>query len=151
MKRRLETAVKIAREQSGPTLLGHLLDALNIESIVQDVYVSKQRRQDALSNIEGLKLAAKHFDTAGDYFQSLNDAEQKQRKLEKASLVIASVASVKGLEFDHVVLPYLAQGEFPAPTASGREEQNLFYVAMTRSRRFLTMLASTENPSSFIA
>jgi DNA helicase II / ATP-dependent DNA helicase PcrA len=151
MKRRLEAAVKVAREQSGPTLLSSLLEALNIESIVREVYVSKQRRQDALSNIEGLRLAAKDFETARDYFQSLNDAEQKQRQLKKAaSLVIASVASVKGLEFDHVVLPYLAQGEFPAPTASGREEQNLFYVAMTRPRRFLTMFAGTEKPSSFV-
>jgi superfamily I DNA/RNA helicase len=73
--------------------------------------VSKQRRQDALGNIEGLKQAATRFDTARDYFKSLNDAEQKQRQLKKAaSLVIASIASVKGLKFDQVVLPFLAQG-----------------------------------------
>ncbi len=151
MQRRLKAAVKVAREQSGPTLLSNLLEALDIEAIIRDVYVSRQRRQDALGNINGLKLAATRFDTALDYFQSLNDAEEKQRQLKKtASLVIGSVPGVKGLEFDHVVLPHLAQGEFPAPSGSVKEEQNLFYVGMTRARRFLTMLASTENPSEFI-
>ncbi len=151
MNRRLKAAVKVAREQAGPTLLAQLLAALDIESIVKEVYVSRQRRQDALGNIEGLKRAATKFDTARDYFQSLNDAEQKQRQSKKtASLVIANIASVKGLEFDHVVLPNLAQGEFPMPTASNKEEQNLFYVGMTRARRFLTLLASTEKPSGFV-
>jgi DNA helicase-2/ATP-dependent DNA helicase PcrA len=151
MKRRLEAAVKIAREQAGPTLLAQLVEALHIESIIKEVYVSKQRRQDALGNVEGLKQAATKFNTARDYFQSLNAAEQKQRQLKKAaSLVIASIPIVKGLEFDHVVLPYLAQGEFPAPTASDKEEKNLFYVGMTRARRVLTMLVNAEKPSSFV-
>lgn len=151
MKRRLEAAVKIAREQSGPDLLAQLLGALGVDRIIREVYVSKQRRKDAAGNIEGLKLAARKFDTARDYFQSLNDAEQKQRQSKRtASLTIASIPSVKGLEFDHVVLPHLSQGEFPAPTASGKEEQNLFYVGMTRAKRYLTMLVDAENTSSFV-
>ncbi|OUL98033.1 3'-5' exonuclease [Variovorax sp. JS1663] len=151
MRRRLEVSVKIAREQSGPDLLRHILQALNMEALVKEVYVSRQRRQDALGNLEGLRRAAMKFNTALDYFHSLNDAEQKQRQLKKtASLVIASVVSVKGLEFDHVVMPYLAHGEFPAPTASDREEQNMFYVGITRARRFLTMFASTDRPSRFV-
>ncbi|MDO9434739.1 3'-5' exonuclease [Hydrogenophaga sp.] len=151
MKKRLEAAVKVAREENGPMLLARLLDALDIQAVVRDVYVSRQRRQDALGNIEGLKQAAQRFATARDYFQSLNDIEQKQRQLKKpASLVIASIASVKGLEFDHVVLPCLEQGEFPASTSSGREEQNLFYVGMTRARRQLTLLSSSGNPSEFV-
>ncbi len=116
--------MKVAREQAGPSLLAQLLAALDIESIVKEVYVSRQRRQDALGNIEGLKRAATKFDTARDYFQSLNDAEQKQRQSKKtSSLVIANIASVKGLEFDHVVLPNLAQGEFPMPRHPTRKSR----------------------------
>lgn len=151
VKRRLEVALKIAREESGPDLLTQLLGALDVNSIIREVYVSKQRRKDAAGNIEGLIQAARGFETARDYFQSLNDAEQKQRQLKKtASLTIASIPSVKGLEFDHVVLPYLSQGAFPAPTASAKEEQNLFYVGMTRAKRVFTMLVDAENPSSFV-
>ncbi|MET3440317.1 DNA helicase-2/ATP-dependent DNA helicase PcrA [Variovorax paradoxus] len=151
MKRRLERAVKLAREQTGPQLLTELLGVLKVESIVNEVYVSRQRRRDALGNLEGLQLAAAQFDTASEYFQSLNDAEQKQRQLKKSdSLVIASITNVKGLEFDHVVLPYLAQGEFPASSAADSDERNMFYVGITRARRFLTMLARADAPSSLV-
>jgi len=151
MKLRLERAVKLAQEKKGPDLLAGLLDALKVQSIVNEVYVSKQRRMDALGNLEGLQRAATRFETASDYFQSLNDAEKKQRNQKKtANLLIASIANVKGLEFDHVVLPYLAQGEFPAPSAPDTEERNLFYVGITRARRFLTMFASTDAPSALV-
>lgn len=151
MQRRLKAAVNIARERSGPNLLNDLLEALNIESIIKESYVSKQRRKDALGNIQGLKLAATRFKTASDYFKSLNAAEKKQSQLKKTDcLLIGSIASVKGLEFQHVVLPYLEQGHFPAPAGSDKEEQNLFYVGMTRSSRFLTMFVSTEKPSYYV-
>lgn len=151
MKKRLEAAITVAREQSGTNLLSALFEALKIESIVNEVYVSKQRRQDALGNLEGLRLASMQFDSARAYFQSLNDAEQKQQQLKNPdNLVIASVVHVKGLEFEHVLMPYLAQGEFPAPSATPTEERNLFYVGITRARRFLTMLARTDRPSIFV-
>jgi DNA helicase II / ATP-dependent DNA helicase PcrA len=151
MKRRLEAAIAVAREKTGDNLLTALLAALKIDLIVNDVYVSKQRRQDAMGNLEGLRLASMQFDSARGYFQSLNDAEQKQQQLKRPNnLVIASVVEVKGLEFEHVVIPYLSQGAFPTASATPREEQNLFYVGITRARRFLTMLASTDNPSSFL-
>ena len=159
MQKRLKAAVKLAREESSPNLLEDLLKTLNIEAIIRDIYVSKRRRKEAMDNIDGLKRAttATGNKTALGYFQSLNDAETKyetnkkdqQRKM-AASLIIGSIPSVKGLEFDHVVLPYLERGEFPSPNGSEQEEQNLFYVGMTRARRFLTLFASQENPSGFI-
>jgi DNA helicase II / ATP-dependent DNA helicase PcrA len=150
MQRRLKAAVRVAREQAGPTVLACLLEALEIERLVRDVYVSARRRREALGNLEALQLAAMNFGSAADYFRSLNAAEQKQRQLKKtASLVIAGIPDVKGLEFDHVLLPFLAQGEFPS-SGSDREERNLFYVAMTRARRFLTMWASAARPSEFV-
>ena len=71
--------------------------------------------------------------------------------LRKNTLTLATVAAVKGLEFEHVVLPYLAQGEFPSAHADPREERNLFYVAITRARSALTLLASEARPSEFVA
>lgn len=150
MKRRLEAAVRVAREQGGPTVLASLLEVLEIGRLIREVYVSARRRREAMGNLQALEVAAVNFGTAADYFRSLNAAEQKQRQLKKtASLVIAGIPDVKGLEFDHVLLPFLAQGEFPS-SGSDREEQNLFYVAMTRARRFLSMWASVDTPSAFV-
>lgn len=154
MRRRLEAAVKVAKEQSGPALLGRLLEALQINSMINERFLSHQRRLDAIGNLAGLQRAAAGFDTATSYFQSLNAAEQSQRQLKNkksARLLIGSMASVKGLEFDHVVIPYLDSGEFPAPKSDMGEERNMLYVAVTRARRALTLYASQEQPSVFVA
>jgi DNA helicase-2/ATP-dependent DNA helicase PcrA len=153
MRRRLEAAVKVAKEQSGPDLLGRLLEALQIKSMLNERLLSHQRRLDAVGNLAGLQRAAAGFDTASAYFQSLNAAEQSQRQLmgkKAARVLVASMASVKGLEFDHVVIPYLDSGEFPAPKSELGEEQNMLYVAVTRARRALTLYASHEHPSLFV-
>jgi superfamily I DNA/RNA helicase len=60
-------------------------------------------------------------------------------------LCLATMHRVKGLEFDHIIIAGLAEGEFPLPpigcadaTSVRRwteQEQALLYVAMTRARR----------------
>lgn len=151
MRRRLEAAIALARERSGPALLGQMFEALDIAAIVREVCVSRQRRADALGNLVALQGEAMKHPSALAYFQSLNDAEQKQAGLKKsASLLIATVPAVKGLEFDQVLMPYLAHGEFPSPTGSDSEEQNLLYVGMTRARLGLSLFASRSEPSAFV-
>ena len=153
MKRRLEAAIKVTREAHAPGLLARLLEALQIRAIIGDVLVSSQRRQDALANLRGLEQAASAFDSAQAYFQSLNDAEQKQRQLKKAParLLLACITEVKGLEFDHVLLPFMERGVFPDPAADNNEEQNLFYVGMTRARQRLSVFGKTSSPSPLLA
>jgi len=152
MKHNIEAAMRIARGEPGPDLLARLLEALHIQTMVNTVFVSRQRRADALGNLKGLTLAAKNFETASAYFQQLNDIEVRQAQLKKSTnLLIANVTNVKGLEFDHVVVPYLNKGEFPAAHGVPSEEQNLLYVAMTRARRFLTIFSDQDRPSSLIA
>jgi DNA helicase-2/ATP-dependent DNA helicase PcrA len=71
----------------------------------------------------------------------------------KATVLLDCVANVKGKEFDHVILPFLDQGEFPNPLRALTEEENLFYVAATRAKSRLTLVMA-EDParrSPFIA
>ena len=122
--------------------------------------MSRQRRHDVQASLAGLCRAAARFDSAHDYFLHLNQAEQQQRQLKSsASLVLASIAQVKGLEFAQVVIPYLERGVFPAPDAAAgsdagsnaNAEHNLLYVGMTRARQQLTLLAHRQCPSSLLA
>jgi len=154
MRKRLAAAVRVAREHQGAGLLEALLSALQIKAVINNVLVSQQRRLEAETNLAWLARAAESFSSPVQFFQHLNAAEQKQRETKNAksaSLLIASIASVKGLEFDSVLLPYLAQGEFPAPHADSQEELNTLYVGITRARRFLTVHASAEWPSEFMS
>jgi DNA helicase II / ATP-dependent DNA helicase PcrA len=161
--RRLKNAVQ-ACHLSGPQMFPAVLQALEIAPWVQSVFVEKQRRCDALSYMEGLAQAAQKFSCAQDFFENLNAAESHlptthSARIDKAKatvrkknmLLLATVSQVKGLEFDHVVMPYLAQDEFPAPLAhSLREERNLFYVGITRAREVLSLLVDCDQPSEFV-
>ncbi len=151
---RLQAAVRVAREHVGPGMLDALLAALQFKTMVNNVLTSQQRRVQAMSNLEWLARAAARFENPRLFFQHLNDAEQKQRAAshaKTASLLIASISSVKGLEFDQVLLPYLARGEFPVPGSDIGEEWNTLYVGITRARRFLSLYVDRARPSEFIA
>lgn len=59
-------------------------------------------------------------------------------------LVLSTVHSAKGLEFDAVHVIHAADGNFPSDMATGspegvEEERRLFYVALTRARRNLAI------------
>jgi DNA helicase-2/ATP-dependent DNA helicase PcrA len=58
-------------------------------------------------------------------------------------LVISTVHSAKGMEWDHVYILNVVDGSFPSEFATGKaeqieEERRLLYVAMTRARNELT-------------
>jgi DNA helicase-2/ATP-dependent DNA helicase PcrA len=61
-------------------------------------------------------------------------------------LVLSTVHSAKGLEFDAVHVIHAADGNFPSDMSLGtpeglEEERRLFYVAITRARRYLAVYA----------
>lgn len=79
------------------------------------------------------------------FWQALNqrEAASLSRRSPKAVLVECA-AQAKGKEFGHVILPYLQADEFPHPRQPRGDEENLFYVAATRTRQRLTLLSPSE-------
>ncbi|BDT68551.1 ATP-dependent DNA helicase Rep [Comamonadaceae bacterium OS-1] len=151
-RQRLQAAVDTIRSHTGPGLLAAVLAALHAPSLVRNVLTSTRRRLEAESNLAWLAQAAEGFASPAAFFQHLNTIEHKQHTSAKdkaASLLIASITSVKGLEFDAVLLPYLAQGEFPDPHGDTDEELNTLYVGITRARRALTLLSHQDRPGGF--
>ncbi|MBC7680727.1 MAG: ATP-dependent helicase [Ferruginibacter sp.] len=151
-RQRLQAAIQVIRTHTGSGLLDAVLVALHTPSLLRNVLTSTRRRQEAESNLAWLAQAAEGFASPALFFQHLNATEQKQQtspKEKAASLLIASITSVKGLEFDAVQLPYLAQGEFPDPQGDTDEERNTLYVGITRARRALTVYTHAERPGGF--
>lgn len=77
-----------------------------------------------------------------------------------APVILSTIHSSKGLEYDHVVIMDAADGLFPKiPLEDGHvrpadrqalaEERRLFYVGMTRARKKLTLLTYTGRHSLF--
>jgi DNA helicase-2/ATP-dependent DNA helicase PcrA len=101
-----------------------------------------------------LAAAAASGQSLREFWNAVNAREAfVRRKRDRKSVLIECAANAKGKEFDHVILPFLQDGEFPHPLQPKREEENLFYVAATRARARLTLLSpsDTAQRSSFIA
>lgn len=95
------------------------------------------------------------------------DMRDLQRKFPRLRINFKTIHASKGLEADHVVLlnANSGRGGFPSEIADdpllglvspeaeqfeNAEERRVMYVAMTRARHTLTILASNSNPSVFV-
>lgn len=153
IKKRLNAALQVIRQPARSGTMDAVLEALQVKSLLGNVLVSQRRRLEAQSNLKWLSHMANRFDNPAQLFKNMNATEQKQQKLKAGkvdTLLLASIASVKGLEFDAVLLPYLAQGEFPDPSSNIEEEINTLYVGVTRVRKELTIYPSLVFPSIFM-
>ncbi len=155
IRRRLEAALAVAAVQQGDAVFDALLPALDMPGLAKLHWVERQRCADAVAHLEGLQQAAQIFDSAAHFFRHINALElsyeaQGDAKARKNCLVLSDIASVKGLEFERVTIPFVAQGEFPADDGGTMDdERNLMYVAMTRCSHSLTLMFSQRRPSAF--
>lgn len=72
-------------------------------------------------------------------------------KTDNAMVLLSTIHSAKGLEYDNVVLVDVADGVFPSKSKDTdiEEEKRLFYVAMTRAKKKLCIFAFREEESEF--
>ena len=101
------------------------------------------------------------FPTPGAFRSAIAEARSARSQLrrEDARLVLATVHTTKGLEFDHVAVVGMDHGTFPSERSLGEspdpvraleEERRLAYVAWTRARRSLVLVYDAAAPSVFL-
>lgn len=126
----------------------------------------KLKLEDLYEVLEELADSAKGYQTFGEWFIHIEEytrklkEQAKTRISEKKGVVISTLHSVKGLEFDKVFLMDVNEGIMPykkALTESDiEEERRLFYVGMTRARKELYLFYAKEchekqlEPSRFL-
>ena len=126
----------------------------------------KLKIEDLYEVLEELADGAKGYQTFGEWFIHIAEytnklKEQARTKIsEKKGVVISTLHSVKGLEFDKVFLMDVNEGTIPYRKALKdsdiEEERRLFYVGMTRARKELNLFYVKERhekqlePSRFL-
>jgi DNA helicase-2/ATP-dependent DNA helicase PcrA len=109
------------------------------ERIYYDDYPKRSR------DIEQLKTIIAGYDRLADFVEdtTLEPPESVVVEDDTDRLVLSTVHSAKGLEWDTVFVISLAEGKFPVsqalPGEQMEEERRLFYVAATRAKKRLFM------------
>ncbi|HHK60480.1 MAG TPA: ATP-dependent helicase, partial [Desulfobacterales bacterium] len=133
---------KLACETAPGAVLAAILDHYRpvLERIYSDDYPRRLKDLDQLAALVGGYESLQAFldDTALDPPEEGREAEAGGR------LVLSTIHSAKGLEWDTVFVIHLADGRFPpaqaAFTDQMEEERRLFYVAVTRARQRLFLV-----------
>ncbi|HKV27466.1 MAG TPA: ATP-dependent DNA helicase [Candidatus Acidoferrales bacterium] len=131
-------------------------DRLNLERLAAFLADWEKKSED-----KSLAAFIEYF----DFFQQAGGEIAQTEEPADDAVQLLTVHAAKGLEFDHVFVLTLSDGEFPArpqapvlefPAALMKEEQpkgefriqeerRLFYVAMTRARKLLTLSTIVNN------
>lgn len=134
-------------EQSPPDapagdVLREVFEILKLEDVCKRIFVSRSDAEDVTKSLRGF-IQASH-----DSGKNLRDFSFWLNATEKAlfsqkwqdTITLCLIDNAKGLEFDHVIIPYLSADEFPKLGHGKLEEENRFYVAATRTKLKLTLI-----------
>ena len=159
--RRNRAAIELIQSFGADAPAAPMLDALyaclDIQALARRIYLETEQAQIITESILGLRhFAQQQKCTIMQLHQWLTQADslaehgafyvpeghRGQRSAGRVTLLCA--AQAKGTEFDHVFVPFLAQGEFPRVQQPSINEENLFYVACTRAKQSLTLFMPKE-------
>ena len=123
--------------------LRHICALMRIEDLAKRLYVHPHEARVVTKSIAGFIGAAEKMQLNLRQFSEWIAAADKvgSVKPDKHCVQLDCVRNAKGKEFEHVILPYLETGEFPFDRADPKEEDNLFYVAITRAISALTLIS----------
>lgn len=147
VKQRMANVVAYMRKLDPDTradvVLRHICALMKIEDLAKRLYVHPHEARVVSKSIAGFVKAAEKMQLNLRQFSEWIAAADKyvSAKKDKHCVQLDCVRNAKGKEFEHVILPYLEQGEFPFDRADPKEEDNLFYVAITRAISALTLIS----------
>lgn len=137
-------------------VLAEVWQRMALDTRLRQLYVHPQLAAVVDSSLRGfISLAASRQLDLGSFASQLGagEAQLGKRRSKAPAIIIERIENAKGQEFAHVLLPFLEAGEFPRRDTPLADEENLFYVGITRTRDRLTLLrpATPQRHSPFIA
>jgi DNA helicase-4 len=163
--RQFRKAVKSAHAYRGKPVTILYVDDPEDVSMAIDEYLSRLAAKVRDTDIETGQNGSVSVDVLGRY--NFDRQHQLKRTPRELNVSFRTVHSSKGLEADYIVLPNVGNGQygFPSQIADDpvldlvmphpdgfphAEERRLFYVALTRARREVVLVAARGRESPFV-
>ncbi len=138
-----------------PGLIMNILEQ-NYDQVLKQNYPDQY--EDRFYGIERLAIYAERFENLASFLESLvleesvfADSSGKEGSPDE-QLTLSTIHSAKGKEWDSVFVIGMNQGQFPSRRVGPEgidEERRLFYVAVTRARRYLFLSTYLENDRNY--
>jgi len=121
----------------------------NVEALLDSMKEFTEKEPESLFNETTGEIITDYFPSLDRFVESISlltdDDEKKHEHQDRVKLM--TIHSAKGLEFDYVYVTGLEENLFPSSMSLGtraemEEERRLFYVAITRARKKLTLTSA---------
>lgn len=142
----VEFVQALSPDEKADHALREICKKINLELLVKRIYVFPYEATVVARSVQGfISSAAASGKSLREFSEWIGSTEANLSLKKKAHIVtLECIANVKGMEFDHVILPFLEAGEFPDRSSDYAGEENLFYVGVTRARHQLTLITTAE-------
>lgn len=148
--------LSMLKKMSPSAAISYIRKAVGYDEYLEDY--SKYRRinvEELYDTIEELQESAKAYETYQEWFDhmeeyklELQEQMENRRRYQVESVSLATMHSAKGLEYEAVFIVDANEGITPHHKAAldedMEEERRMFYVAMTRAKRWLYIYSAKE-------
>ena len=144
----METRLRILKGLPPYAAINFIRKGMGYEEYLQEYALYRKIKPEELGEIlDRLSESAKGMNTLKEWEEYIKDytrkLEEQAGKQKKEGVQILTLHGAKGLEFDRVYILNVNEGSIPYRKAvlapAVEEERRLFYVGMTRARKFLTL------------
>lgn len=151
----LEHDIKMLERMNPYAAINYIRRGIGYDEFLKEYADYRRIREDDLFDvIEELHASAKEYNNFDAWFLHIEEyAEElekirQQKQEQREGVVLATLHSAKGLEFDHVYIVDVNEGVMPYKKATLEqeieEERRLFYVGMTRARQDLHLFTAKQ-------
>jgi len=144
---RLEYDLKMLRKMAPYAAVNYIRRGIGYEDFLKEYAEYRRMKPDELMEVlDELQESAGHFQTLTEWLTHIQEysqelQSQKQERSKGGGILISTIHSVKGLEYQAVFIPDANEGILPHKRAvlpaEIEEERRLFYVALTRAKTYL--------------
>ncbi|MDP8259042.1 MAG: ATP-dependent helicase [Candidatus Aadella gelida] len=146
--RRIIERITASKNELSP---GEMIRLILDEGYETHLLSSFENGKDRVEDIHELMSFSNEYATSSDFLSDITLRENfkgetfSTQNEDDDQLILSTIHQAKGLEWDSVILIGLCEGQFPHPKAMAEdaemeEERRLFYVAVTRAKRYLYMI-----------